>query len=408
MIPRKKIDINFLDLLAGTVFSLRSSDAKTLEDQIDSAWPAKERVIPFLSVRSGFDATLQALSLPKGSEILVSALTIRDMEKIILEHGMVPVPVDLIPQRLDLDFASLEAAYTEKTKAILIAHLFGSQMHMDPVVEFARNRGLLLFEDCAQAFIGRDYQGDSRSDVRMFSFGPIKTATALGGGLLFFRDTALREKADTIQNAWPRRSQSNFLKRILKYAMICSIFNRPIYGIFVALCNLLGTTHEQIIGRNVRGFAGSDFFSQMRQRPSLALLALIRRRLKRFDPVKIIERQRLAERVIARLPDECLLGKDANNHSFWVFPISSKNPDGLVRFLWKRGFDATRGQSSMVVVGDSMKVPEAIKAYKKLLYLPIYPEVRDRDIEKLLDAIQDFGAGNEQRCTHSPSIQSIL
>jgi dTDP-4-amino-4,6-dideoxygalactose transaminase len=397
VIPRKKIDVRFSDLTAGALFCLRNCDPETLEEQIDLAWPSQERVLPFLSVRSGFDATLRALNLARGSEVLVSALTIRDMEKIIQEHGLVPVPVDLDTQRLDLAFASLEAVCSEKTKAILIAHLFGSRMRMDPIIDFARSRGLLLFEDCAQAFIGTEYQGDPRSDVRMFSFGPIKTATALGGGLVFFRDPALREKADAIQHVWPRRSRHNFLKRILKYTVICSILRRPIYGVFVSVCKMLGTDHEKVIAKNVRGFAGSDFFSQIRQRPSLALLALMGRRLTRFDPVRIQERRSLAEAVMARLPDENVFGKEANDHSFWVFPIFSKNPDAMVRFLWKQGFDATRGQSSMVVIGDSKKPSEASKAYEQLLYLPIYPEVSERNIEKLLNAIQDFGMGSGDR-----------
>jgi len=393
VIPRKKIDISFSDLLAGAGFCLRSPDAKTLVEQINSAWPSQKRILPFLSVRSGFDATLQALNLPRGSEVLVSALTIRDMEKIILVHGLVPVPVDLDTQRLDLDLASLKGAYTEKTKAILIAHLFGSRMRMEPIVEFARSRGLLLFEDCAQAFVGREYQGDSRSDVRMFSFGPIKTATALGGGLLFFRDPTLRGKVDALQDAWPRRSRSNFLKRILKYSLICSILSPHVYGLFVAFCKLLGTKHEEVVGRNVRGFAGPDFFTQIRQRPSLALLALVGRRLNRFDSGKIVERRCLAEAVMAQLPVENIFGKEASDHSFWVFPIFSEAPNELVRFLWKRGFDATRGQSSMVVIGDSETTSEAIKAYEKLLYLPVYPGVGDKDIEKLLGAMRDFRYG---------------
>ena len=390
MIPRKKIDISFSDLVAGAAFCLRSPDARTLEVQLDAVWPSRERIIPFLSVRSGFDATLGALNFPKGSEILVSALTIRDMEKIILEHGLVPVPIDVDPNRLDLDYASLESACTEKTKAILIAHLFGSRMRMDPIVGFARTRDFILFEDCAQAFIGSEYQGDPRSDVRMFSFGPIKTATALGGGQFFFRDPALREKVEAIQDAWPRRSQLNFLKRILKYAVISGILRCPYYGIFVACCRFLGTNHEKFIAKNVRGFAGSNFFSQIRQRPSLALVALMGRRLKRFDPARIAARRSFAEAFLARLPDGNIFGKEANNHSFWVFPASSNDPDRLVCFLWKRGFDATRGQSSMVVIGGSKKPPEAIKAYEKLLYLPVHSEVGARDIEKLLKAVEEF------------------
>lgn len=396
MIPRKKIDISFSDLAFAVSFCLLGNDAETLEHHINSVWPSKVRILPSLSVRSGFDATLQALNLPRGSEVLVSALTIRDMEKIILKHGLIPVPIDINLHRLDLDFTSLEAAVSEKTRVILIAHLFGSRMRMDPIVEFARCHGLLLFEDCAQAFVGREYQGDSRSDVRMFSFGPIKTATALGGALLYFRNESLREKADQIQGAWPRYGQFKFLKRIIKYAVISCLTCRPVYGFFVAACSVFGSDHEKILGKNVRGFAGSNFFSQIRQRPSLALLALLARRLERFDPARIVERRQAARAMFDRLPDENLVGKDANDHSFWVFPILSEDHDGLVRFLWNRGFDATKGQSSMIVVDcpDDMRTKpiRATEAYDKLLYIPVPSNLCDRDAERLIDSLHEFRA----------------
>ncbi len=394
VIPRKKIDISFTDLLAGAISCSRLTEAKTLEDSINSAWPSAAEISPFLSVRSGFDATLQALNLPEGSEVLVSALTIRDMERIILKHGLVPVPVDLDTRRLEMETASLEAAVSDRTIAILVAHLFGSRMNMDPIVGFARAHSLWLFEDCAQAFTGRDYQGDPRSDVCMFSFGPIKTATALGGGLLFFLDEGLRRKVQTVQNTFPRQSQSKFLKRVIKYAFISCLLRRPVYGVFVAFCKLLGSHHEKILGKSVRGFSGSDFFSQIRQRPSRALLALLARRLELFDPTLIEERRRVGKMVMNRLPDENLIGRNASDHSFWVFPILSEDPDGLVRFLWGRGFDATRGQSSMVVVdspyGEAGRPPNTTKAYGKLLYLPVSGELGDGDMDRLLEALREF------------------
>jgi len=403
VIPRKKIDIGFSNLAAAAIFCFQKTNATTLEGRINTAWPSPQRITPFLSVRSGFDATLQALGLQEGSEVLVSALTIRDMEKIILKHGLVPVPVDLDIRRLDLDFSSLETAVTGKTKAILIAHLFGSRMSMDPIVGFARTHGLVLFEDCAQSFIGLGYQGDPRSDVRMFSFGPIKTATALGGGLFHFRDKALREKAEAIQAGWTRQGQFKFLKRIIKYGFISCIGRRPAYRIFVAFCGLLGTDHDKFLARSVRGFAGTDLFPQIRQRPSRALLALLARRLERFDSSRIDERRQAGKAFMDRLPDENLLGRDANDHSYWVFPILSEDADQLVKFLWSRGFDATRGQSSMVVVdspcADAKKPAKVIEAYGKLLYLPISGELCVGDAGRLLDALCEFGTACPERTT---------
>lgn len=76
----------------------------------------------------------------------MSALTIRDMTRIVEEHGLVPVPVDLDARTLAVRPESLARAVTPKTRAIVVAHLFGSRMPMEPVVRFARERNLFLIE----------------------------------------------------------------------------------------------------------------------------------------------------------------------------------------------------------------------------------------------------------------------
>ena len=73
-------------------------------------------------------------------------------------------------------------AISPATKAILVAHLFGSRTKMEPLVDLARQHGLVLIEDCAQAFNGLEYQGYTNADVSMFSFGTIKNCTAGGRG----------------------------------------------------------------------------------------------------------------------------------------------------------------------------------------------------------------------------------
>ena len=113
------------------------------------------------------------------------------MLRIIRDHGLVPVPVDIDVEHLAVDPASLERGLSPRTRAVLVAHLFGTRQPLDAVVRFARQHKLLVIEDCAQAFVGTGFTGHPEASVSMFSFGPIKTATALGGGLLLVRDPAV-------------------------------------------------------------------------------------------------------------------------------------------------------------------------------------------------------------------------
>lgn len=181
MHPCKLFDIRMTEVLFGITRGFCSLGAKEQEWYAAKAWGGGSFNLPSLSVRSGFDALLTALNLEEGSEVLVSAITIKDMGRILADHGLIPVPVDIDMVRLELDLGSLAAAITKNTRAILVAHLFGSLMKMDDIIAFAKKYKLLVIEDCAQAFMGSRYRGHSGSDVCMFSFGPIKTATALGG-----------------------------------------------------------------------------------------------------------------------------------------------------------------------------------------------------------------------------------
>ena len=92
---------------------------------------------------------LAALELPAGSEVIASAVTIPDMVRIIEQHGLVPVPVDVDAANLELDVEQVERLITPRTRAILVAHLFGSRVEMGPIIELARRHDLLVIEDCA-------------------------------------------------------------------------------------------------------------------------------------------------------------------------------------------------------------------------------------------------------------------
>jgi perosamine synthetase len=85
-----------------------------------------------------------------------------------------------------------------KTRAILIAYLFGNRIEFDRIAAVVKAR-VIVFEDYIEAFYGREFTGSSRADVSMFSFGLIKIVTALGGALLTIRDPSLLASVQAIQ-----------------------------------------------------------------------------------------------------------------------------------------------------------------------------------------------------------------
>jgi perosamine synthetase len=344
---------------------------------------------------------LEALAFPPGSEILVSAITIRDMTRIIEHHRLVPVPIDLHMQTLSLTTECLERAVSPRTRAIVVAHLFGSRMPLDNVVVFARQHGLYVIEDCAQAYVGNGYRGHPDSDICMFSFGPIKTNTALGGGVLRIKDRSLLSRVRILQSRYPVQSRWYFLRRLCKYAALKLLTFPLIFGIFVAVCQCLGRSHDQIISSAVRGFPGPGFFTKIRQQPCSPLLALLERRLKNFDQSRIERRMAVASAAIKFMPHIERPGAKAPRHTYWVFPIQTATPDKLMQFLWRMGFDATRGASSLYVVEPPIDRPKLMsngaprQVIQNVLYLPVYPGITANDLQRLACAITDFQADTD-------------
>jgi dTDP-4-amino-4,6-dideoxygalactose transaminase len=399
MYARKRLDISWADLASGMLYALFRRDERSAAGKVEQ-WFGPGAVA-FLSVRSGLDLYLRLLALPRGSEVLVSALTIPDMCKVLEQHGLVPVPVDLDPRTLAPLEERLRALCTPKTKAILVAHLFGTRIDLEPCALLARERGLLLLEDSAQAFTGQDYKGDPRADVAMFSFGPIKTAAALAGGVLVVRDAQMSERLHAEQARYPLQGSAAYFWRLWKYALLKGLTLRLSYALFVRLCELRGRKVDDVIQGSVRGFKGGDFFEKIRHRPSAGLLALIGRRLDAADGSRITARVRAAQSLRERIGTSFELpGGDAPFHSYWVFTLATGRPEVLILRLRAAGFDATQAATLRSVPAPAGRPESEPRAAQEILsrtvYLPLYPEMPERAIERLARVLLE-AAGHDRQ-----------
>lgn len=401
MLPRGILDIGWADLGFGWRASLNPGDRADAQARVEAAWSNGKDALCALSVRSGLDLLLTALNLPPGGEVLTSAMTIEDVPRILGEYGLVAVPVDLDMHTLSVSMAALEKAVGPRTCAVLVAHLFGSRMPLEGVVAFARRHGLFLVEDCAQAYTGPDFTGHPDSDVSMFSFGPIKTNTALGGAVLRVKDPVLLDAMRTVQARQPVQRDGEFRRRVVKYAVL-KVASRPaVFGAFASVCRLFGTTHDEVISRALHGFSGSRFFDKIRRQPSYPLLALLERRLRTFDVRRVQRRRHTAESARASMPAGNWVGAGAPHHSHWVFPITSSAPDELTEHLWARGFDATRGATSLAVLNPPRDHPElaateAAETLSRIVYLPVHLGASRNQLARLTRTVSDFVASRNR------------
>lgn len=393
MIVRQQLDIGWGDLAAGLVACLGAPRRHELERRLAACWPAAgATVVPALSVRSGLDALLSVLGWPAGSEVLVSAITLGDMLTVLEAHDLVPVPVDLDPERMAPDEAALEAAVTPRTRALLVAHLFGQRLDLAPLLTVARRHGLLVLEDAAQALAAAGPPSHPESDVALHSFGTIKAATALGGALLTLRDATLARAVARHQQAWPVRESPAHLLRLLRAGLLRLLSGPRVFGAFVGGCRLLGVDHDALLGRAVAGFPRKGLLDALRQRPAPAQLALLVRRLERLDRDALARRDARAEQLLAALGDVPRPGRACHRRGHWVVPVLAEDPDGLVRHLHRRGFDATRGTGRMVAVPPPPGRAEPRRArdlLERLVYLPCHDGLDVAGISRLARAVHE-------------------
>ena len=158
-----------------------------------------------VGVNSGTDAlilALRALGIGPGDEVITVPNSFVASTSCIMLVGARPVLVD-VREDYNMDPAQLEQAVTSKTKAILPVHLTGRPADMDPILEVARTHGLHVVEDCAQAVLA-EYRGQrvgSFGTIGCFSLHPLKTLNACGdGGVLTTNDEGLDEQLKILRN----------------------------------------------------------------------------------------------------------------------------------------------------------------------------------------------------------------
>ncbi len=373
MKARLRLDLGWGDLLwALGAVALAHGPARRMQ-RIEARWPAT-RALCTLSARSALDLALAAQAWPAGSEVVTSAITIPDTARILAAHGLVCVPVDVSPGSLAPTRAALEAARTERTRAVLVAHLFGATIDLAPAASFAEEHGLFLIEDAAQAFGQIETEpgrpGCARSDLVLYSFGTIKTATALGGSVAFVRSPSLHAEMLRLRDLQPSASRLGRLRRVLVAAGLHALSAPVPYGWLHRIGHTLGVDIETRLRGSVRGFAGEDLLRAIRRCPSAALLALLERRLRQNHGARLARRAAAAAALARELDGSVEVpGEAVVLHTYWVFPVLSRAPGGTVAALRAAGIDAS-SRSSLVALGEVGSCPEAHDLLARIVYLP--------------------------------------
>ena len=389
---RHRLDIRLGDFAYALLASAFARDARARSARLAANWSPSGEGVVCRSVRSGFHLLLDALDLQAGAEVLVSAVTHPDMVQIIEGHGLVAVPVDLDVATLAPRLQLAERMVTPRTRAILIAHLFGGRVDLAPYAAFARQHRLHLWEDCAQAFTRPDDTGDPAADASMYSFGALKTCTALGGALLRVKDPAVLGQMRAIQLLWPLQQRRAYAANVLKF-LVFSFATLPIvYGLLAWSHRMMGRDFDRLVNSSVRAFHSGDLLTQLEVQPCAPLLATLANRLRTFDDVRLRWRTASGEWLTANLPIHLVVpGAALHGSTHWLFPVLTSRADQLIVACRRAGFDAARGASSVCAVAGPAGRPEAEptsaqRMMASLVFLPAYPELPKGSLARIVAA----------------------
>jgi len=199
---------------------LNGNEKKYLNECIDTGWISSEG--PFIkrfeddmsscvgrkyatactSGTAALDIAVGALELKSHDEVIMPSFTIISCAQSLVTHGITPILVDSDYQTFNMKIEDIEEKISSKTKAIMIVHIFGLTVDVDPILELAKKYNLKIIEDAAQMH-GQTYKGKkcgSFGDISIFSFYPNKHITTGEGGMVLTDDEALDKRAKSLRN----------------------------------------------------------------------------------------------------------------------------------------------------------------------------------------------------------------
>lgn len=307
-----------------------------------------------IGVGNGTDALRLALiasGIKPGDEVITTPFTFIATAETIVQSGAVPVFADIDGHTLNIDPQAIEQKITEKTSAILPVHLYGNPADMDPIMKTAEEHGLIVIEDCAQS-IGASYKGRNTGSIGncgTFSFFPTKNLGCPGdGGAVTTSDTH-------IENMLRILRQHGAVK---KYTHHYEGFN-----------SRLDAIHAEILNVKIKNINEKN---KRRQEIAQKYKELIE------GPVRY---QQTA---------------DKSSHVYHQFTVITPLRDELQAYLKSEGigtaihYPIPLHKQKIFSSYANEDYPNAQRAASEVLSLPIYPELRDDEVNYIAEKINDF------------------
>lgn len=314
-----------------------------------------------LGVGSGTDAillALDALGVTAGDEVIVPAFGFIATADVVVRLGATPVFVDIDPATFNIAPGKIEAAITERTKALIPVHLFGQAADMTAIMAIARSRNLPVIEDVAQA-MGADHDGRKLGSIGLFgafSFYPTKNLGGAGdGGLITTNDDEMA-------------------RRIRLYRD----HGKNAEGVF------------EVVGYNSRLDGIQAKYLQYKL-PDLD------------DSIQDrIENARLYNQLFANSEVETSPIPDDMSHSFNLYTIKVRDRDRLQTFLREKEIQTAVYYPYAMPLTPALSrfghkpgdFPASEEVARQVISLPVWPGLKRKEIERVAECVNQFLENN--------------
>jgi dTDP-4-amino-4,6-dideoxygalactose transaminase len=351
---KPEIDAAIARVLESSQFVL-GAEVATFEQEFAAYCEAKD-CIALNSGTSALHLALLAASVGPGDEVITVPFTFVASVAAVIYAGARPVLIDIDPRSFTIDAATIEAAITPRTKAILPVHLYGHPCDMDPIMEVARRHGLVVIEDAAQAH-GAKYKGrpvGTIGDIGCFSFYPTKNLGAYGeGGAVTTNNAEYAQKIRSLRD-WGQDRKYHHAMRGYNYRM--------------------------------EGLQG----------------AILRGKLRHLE--KWTEERRAIAKKYDELLADCGLELPVEmpwaRHVYHVYTLRTEGRDGLQKALLAEGIQTAIHYAIPVHLQPAYSdlgygkgsLPQSETAAQQVLSLPIYPELTEQAIAQVASGVKLAGA----------------
>ena len=288
--------------------------------------------------------TLQAMNLPKGSEVITTPFTFASTTHAIVRNGLQPVFCDVNPTDFTIDAAKLETLITDKTSAIMPVHVYGNVCNVAEIERIAKKYDLKVIYDAAHTF----------GDASCFSFHATKVFNSIEGGCVCFTDPELGTKLYNLKNFGIHGPES-----------VTAVGGNAKMNEFCAAMGVCNLRHvdEEIAKRKL-------------------VVERYRERLEKIEGLQLNPIQKGVKSNYAYFPvifDENIFGSSRNE----VFEALASNGIGARKYFYPltNTFECFHGRY------DVNETSVALKLSKRVLTLPLYADLSLNDVDKICDII---------------------